>query len=86
MAHSHTVHLPLGALLIWRTMCGTGCLTPSLAALAAQVPMLSALKQLVLADLVMPLSKDASGRPVGGKWDSTIELKLPRVLPDVQFS
>ena len=24
MAHSHTVHLPLGALLIWCTMCGTG--------------------------------------------------------------
>ena len=38
MVHSHTVHLPLGALLIWKcTMCGTGGLTPSLAALAAQV-------------------------------------------------
>ena len=24
MVHSHTVHLPLGALLIWYTMCGTG--------------------------------------------------------------
>ena len=24
MVHSHTVHLPLGALLIWRTVCGTG--------------------------------------------------------------
>ena len=24
MVHSHTVHLPLGALLIWCTMCGTG--------------------------------------------------------------
>ena len=37
MAHSHTVHLPLGALLSWCTVCGTGRLTPSLAALAAQV-------------------------------------------------
>ena len=37
MVHSHTVHLPLGALLIWGTVCGAGCLTPSLAALAAQV-------------------------------------------------
>ena len=37
MVHSHTVHLPFGALLIPCTMCGTGCLTPSLAALAAQV-------------------------------------------------
>ena len=24
MVHCHTVHLPLGALLIWWTMCGTG--------------------------------------------------------------
>ena len=24
MVHSHTVRLPLGALLIWRTVCGTG--------------------------------------------------------------
>ena len=24
MVHSHTLHLPLGALLIWCTMCGTG--------------------------------------------------------------
>ena len=24
MGHSHTVHLPLGALLIWRTVCGAG--------------------------------------------------------------
>ena len=24
MVHPHTVHLPLGALLIWCTMCGTG--------------------------------------------------------------
>ena len=24
MAPPHTVHLPLGALLIWRTVCGTG--------------------------------------------------------------
>ena len=24
MVHCRTVHLPLGALLIWRTMCGTG--------------------------------------------------------------
>ena len=36
MAHSHTVHLALGALLSACTMCGTGRLTPSLAALAAQ--------------------------------------------------
>ena len=35
--HSHTVHLPPGALLIWCTMCGTGGLAPSLAALDAQV-------------------------------------------------
>ena len=40
MVHSHTVLLPPGALPSWRTMRGTGCLalTPSLAALAAQVP------------------------------------------------
>ena len=25
--HAHTVHLPLGALLIWRTVCGPGALT-----------------------------------------------------------
>ena len=41
MVHPNTVHLAPGALLTWfRTMCGTGtrgCLTPSLAALAAQV-------------------------------------------------
>ena len=24
MVHSHTVHLPLGALLIWCNVCGTG--------------------------------------------------------------
>ena len=24
MVHCHTMHLPLGALLTWRTMCGAG--------------------------------------------------------------
>ena len=37
MMHSHTVHPPPGTPLIWCTVCGTGSLTPSLAALAAQV-------------------------------------------------
>ena len=37
MVHSHAVHLALGALLTPCTTCGTGLLTPSLAALAAQV-------------------------------------------------
>ena len=30
MVHPHTVHLPRGALLIWRTMCGTGVTTMAL--------------------------------------------------------
>ena len=30
MAHSHTVHLPRGALLIWRAMCGAGGELPPL--------------------------------------------------------
>ena len=30
MVHRHTVHLPLGALLIWCTMCGTGRTTSPL--------------------------------------------------------
>ena len=38
-APPRTVHLPLGALLTLCTVCGTGCLTPSLAALAAQARM-----------------------------------------------
>ena len=43
---TRTVHCPhrapsLGALLTWRAVCGTGLLTPSLAALAAQVASLS---------------------------------------------
>ena len=36
--HTHTPCTILGALLTLCTVCGTGCLTPSLAALAAQVP------------------------------------------------
>ena len=30
MTHSHSVHLPLGALLIWWAMCGSGLSTRSL--------------------------------------------------------
>ena len=41
MVHCHTVHLPIGALLSPCTMCGTGGLAPSLAALAAQVLVLA---------------------------------------------
>ena len=36
MHDAHAVHLALGGLLIPCATCGTGCLTPSLAALAAQ--------------------------------------------------
>ena len=55
MVHAHhTVHLPLGALLIRCTMrkntglAAEGALTPSLAALAAQVSRLKELTTLIL--------------------------------------
>ena len=74
MAHPHTVHLPLGALLIWRTLCGYRCpqnLAPSLAALAAQVRRVRALVAshdadvLVLGSLIFYL-----------KWLRTLGLPL----------
>lgn len=41
---------------------------------------LAALKRLTLAELVLPTLKDASGRPLAGKWDVTIESHLPKAL------
>ena len=38
------------------------------------------LLQLTLGDLIVPIAKDAHGRPVPGKWDTDIETKLPKAL------
>ena len=42
--------------------------------------LLTTLKKLTLAELIVPLQKDSAGRPLPGKWDATVDTKLPKAL------
>ena len=32
-------------------------------------------------EFVVPLRKDAGGKPIAGAWDEAVEVKLPKVRP-----
>ena len=42
--------------------------------------LLETLKKLTLGELILPLLKDGSGRPLPGKWDPAVEVALPKAL------